>query len=68
MICLFVLDKIGEVEPLVEPNITRISNRFAEEMGYKNDKVAKKKKYECLKKLKSMVENAGYTAGDLLGS
>jgi len=39
---------------------------IAEEMGYKNDKVAKKKKYECLKRLREMVEKKGYKMEDLL--
>lgn len=38
---------------------------IASEMGYKNDKVAKKKKYECLKRLKKTVEDEGLKADDL---
>jgi RNA polymerase sigma factor (sigma-70 family) len=39
---------------------------IAEDMGYKNDKVAKKKKYECLKQLRDMVEKKGYQMDDLM--
>lgn len=39
---------------------------IAEDMGYKNDLVAKKKKYECLQKLKSIAAEGNYSADDLL--
>ncbi|MEM6261570.1 MAG: sigma-70 family RNA polymerase sigma factor [Bacteroidota bacterium] len=41
---------------------------IADELGYKNDKVAKKKKYECLQKLRSMMESTDYTADELLNT
>ncbi len=39
---------------------------IAEEMEYKNDKVAKKKKYECLKRLRDMVDEKGYSMDDFM--
>lgn len=39
---------------------------IAEEMGYKNDLVAKKKKYECLQKMKAMAEEAALNQDDLM--
>lgn len=39
---------------------------IAEDLGYKNDLVAKKKKYECLQKLKLIVEQSGLSADDIL--
>lgn len=40
---------------------------IAEEVGYKNDLVAKKKKYQCLKGLRSLVGNKPGVVADLLG-
>jgi RNA polymerase sigma factor (sigma-70 family) len=40
---------------------------IAEDVGYKNEMVAKKKKYECLQKLKSMVADKNISQDDLLG-
>lgn len=40
---------------------------IAEEMGYSNDDVAKKKKYECLQKLRKMAAEMGLSASQALG-
>lgn len=37
---------------------------IAEDLGYKNELVAKKKKYECLQKLKELAANAKLSADD----
>lgn len=39
---------------------------IADELGYKNEFVAKKKKYECLQKLKKIAEAGNYSEDDLL--
>lgn len=64
-----LLGKIGEAcsQVLKMYYYHRFSmDAIAEEMGYKNDLVAKKKKYECLQKIKSMVAETGLNQDDLL--